>query len=161
MAERLNHQLIQCRGEQIRLVDSAAFSIAMSGTEARLYVSWQHDELKSYMRKVDNVLLQNPDHYLKFPRCVLNVIDWGKDVRLEDIRDSLDILLEESRKSASETATSRRPPLHGSVTSTGKRPKYSTTRRNSSIYNSDATCEDLGQESARPGYLHPEDDQQD
>ncbi|KAG9237037.1 hypothetical protein BJ875DRAFT_454745 [Amylocarpus encephaloides] len=62
----------------------------MNGTEARLYISWKHDELDFYMRKVDGFLLQSPEHYLKFRKYVRNIIDWGKDKRLKEIRDSLD-----------------------------------------------------------------------
>jgi hypothetical protein len=39
IAERLNRQLRQCKSEKVQPIDSAAFSIAMNGTEARLYVS--------------------------------------------------------------------------------------------------------------------------
>jgi hypothetical protein len=45
IAERLNRQLGQCKSDTIHSIDSSAFSIAMDGTEARLYVSWNHDEL--------------------------------------------------------------------------------------------------------------------
>ncbi|KAG9228674.1 hypothetical protein BJ875DRAFT_525856 [Amylocarpus encephaloides] len=49
--------LRQCKNKKITPIDSAVFSIAMNGTEARLYVSWKHDELKYYTRKVDSFLL--------------------------------------------------------------------------------------------------------
>ncbi|KAH7321945.1 hypothetical protein BKA65DRAFT_529115 [Rhexocercosporidium sp. MPI-PUGE-AT-0058] len=74
IAERLNRQLRQCQNNKIRPVDSAAFSIAMNGTEARLYVSWKHDELKYYTRKVDSFLLQKPKDYTEFRKHVLNII---------------------------------------------------------------------------------------
>ncbi|KAF2452645.1 hypothetical protein BDY21DRAFT_157036 [Lineolata rhizophorae] len=60
IAERLNRQLRQCTNEEIRPTNSAAFSIAMNGTEARLYISWKHNELDYYMRKVRSFLLQEP-----------------------------------------------------------------------------------------------------
>ncbi|KAK4196192.1 hypothetical protein QBC40DRAFT_287797 [Triangularia verruculosa] len=120
-AERLNHQLRNCGSDVIEPVDSAAFSIAMSGTEARLYVSWKHNELEYYMASIENFLLQKPADYIEFRKYVRNIIDWGKDKRLTDIRNSLDILLEESRKRTSEAAKSRRPPSDGSATSNGKK----------------------------------------
>jgi hypothetical protein len=47
IAERLNGQLRRCRSDDVvRPITTAAFSIAMSGTEARLYVSWKHSELE-------------------------------------------------------------------------------------------------------------------
>ncbi|KAM3068371.1 hypothetical protein ACMFMF_009186 [Clarireedia jacksonii] len=90
IAERLNRQLRQCKNKTVRPIDSAAFSIAMNGTEARLYISWKHDELKYYMRKVDSFLLQKPNDYVEFRKYVRNIIEWGKDQRLKEIRDSLD-----------------------------------------------------------------------
>lgn len=110
MAERLNRQLRQCKNKKVRPIDSAAFSIAMNGTEARLYISWKHDELNYYTRKVDSFLLQKPKDYMEFRKYVRNIIDWGKDKRLNEIQDSLNNLLEESRQTASQLAKSRPPP---------------------------------------------------
>jgi hypothetical protein len=39
IAERLNRRLKQCKSDEVRPIDSAALSIAMNGTEARLYIS--------------------------------------------------------------------------------------------------------------------------
>jgi hypothetical protein len=121
IAERLNRQLRQCNSDRLRPIDSTAFSIAMSGTEARLYISWKHDELNYYTQKVDSFLLQSPEHYLKFRKCVRNIIDWGKDKRLKGIRDSLDSLLQEDRKTASQLAKSRPQPLDDCASSSHKR----------------------------------------
>ncbi|CAG9938907.1 unnamed protein product [Clonostachys rosea f. rosea IK726] len=110
MVENLNHRLMQCKNDLIRPIDSAAFSIAMSGTEARLYISWKNNKLDYYMSNVDNFLLHDPEHFLKFRKYVRNIIDWGRDERMEGIRKSLDDLLEESRKIASAAAKSRVPP---------------------------------------------------
>jgi hypothetical protein len=121
IAERLNRQLRQCNSDRLQPIDSAAFSIAMSGTEARLYISWKHDELNYYTQKVDSFLLQSPEHYLKFRKCVRNIIDWGKGKRLKGIRDSLDSLLEENRKTASQLAKSRPQPLDDCASSSHKR----------------------------------------
>ena len=118
MAERLNDQLRQCKSGEIRLIDSAAFSIAMSGTEARLYISWKHDELNYYMQNVKSFLLQDSDHYLEFRKYVRNIIDWGRDKRLKEIQASLDNL-EESRRRSSEAAKSRPPPSEDSPRSVG------------------------------------------
>ncbi len=129
IAERLNRQLRQCKSDQVRSINSAAFSVAMNGTEARLYISWKHSELDYYMRKIDSFLLQKPTDYLDFRKYVLNIIDWGKDTRLKEIRDSLNHLLEESRKRTSEAAKSRPPPSNGSATSGGKKRKPSSRGR--------------------------------
>ncbi|KAL2176471.1 uncharacterized protein P884DRAFT_261034 [Thermothelomyces heterothallicus CBS 202.75] len=100
IAERLNDRLRKCKNSKVKPIDSTAFSIAMNGTEARLYVSWKDSDLNYYMQKVDSFLLQKPQDYIEFRKHVKNVIDWGKDKRLKEIRESLDTLLEESRKRA-------------------------------------------------------------
>lgn len=115
IAERLNRQLRESKSSKVKPVDSTAFSIAMNGTEARLYVSWKHNELDYYMQKVKSFLLQDPEHYIEFRKHVKNIIDWGKDQRLKEIRKSLDTLLEESRRRASEAAKSRPPPTKDST----------------------------------------------
>ena len=128
IAERLNRQLRRCKSDKVQPIDSAAFSIAMSATEARLYISWKHDELKYYTRKVDSFLLQSPEHYLKFRKYVRNIIDWGKDKRLKEIRDSLDSLLEENRNTASQLAKSRPPPSDDSASSNSHKRKDPSSR---------------------------------
>ncbi|KAL2757741.1 hypothetical protein ACRALDRAFT_2016829 [Sodiomyces alcalophilus JCM 7366] len=131
IAERLQHQLRKCQSDEVRPIDTASFSIAMSGTEARLYISWKQNELDYYMANVDSFLLQDHEHYLKFRKYVRNIIDWGKGRRLKQIQDSLETLLEESRKRASAGAKSRMPPSAdsgGGSSSSSKTRKTSSTR---------------------------------
>jgi hypothetical protein len=143
------------------MINSAAFSIAMSGTEARLYISWKHDELGYCMQKIKGFYLQDPEHYIMFRKYVRNIIDWGKEKRLEEIRNSLDSLLEESMQRASEAAKSRQPPASdGSVTSSGKRHKSSSSRRNSSRSNS-AQAHNGGTNEPYWNLENPEVDQPD
>ena len=118
VTERLNRQLRQCKSDKVQPIDSAAFSIAMSGTEARLYISWKHNELDYYMRKVKSFSLQEPEQYVEFRKHVRNIIDWGRDKRLKEIQNSLDSLLEENRKMASQDASSR----HFSISSPNASP---------------------------------------
>ncbi|KAK0628624.1 hypothetical protein B0T17DRAFT_478615, partial [Bombardia bombarda] len=92
IVERLNRQLQACKSSKVKPVDSTAFSIAMNGEVARLYVSWKHSDLDYYMQKVDSFLLQKPQDYIEFRKHVKNIIDWGKDTRLKEIRESLDTL---------------------------------------------------------------------
>jgi hypothetical protein len=66
-------------------LDSAAFSVTMSGTEARLYISWKHSKVNYYMQRTDGFYVQDPEQYLKFCKRVQNVLDWGKDIRLKAI----------------------------------------------------------------------------
>ncbi|KAH6874973.1 hypothetical protein B0T10DRAFT_541041 [Thelonectria olida] len=133
IAENLNRRLRQCKSDLVQPIDSTAFSIAMNGTEARLYISWKQNELDHYMANVDSFLLQDPEHYLKFRKYIRNIIDWGKSGRLEGIRKSLDSLLEESRKTASAAAKSRMPPpsADSASSSSSKTRKTSSTRQKS------------------------------
>ncbi|KAF7867310.1 hypothetical protein EAF04_005393 [Stromatinia cepivora] len=123
IAERLNRQ---CKNKNFRASDSAAFSIAMNGTEARLYITWKYDELKYYMRKINSFLLQDPEHYAKFLKYVLNIIDWGMGKRLKEIQKSLDTLLEEDRKIASQQAKSRPPPPSDDSTNSSRQKRKSS-----------------------------------
>jgi len=125
VAERLNRQLGQCKSDKVQPIDGAAFSIAMSGTEARLYISWKHNELDYYMQKVKSFLLQEPEQYVEFRKYVRNIIDWGKDKRLKQIQESLDNLLEESRRRTSEVAKSRPPPSDNSASNSTHKRKAS------------------------------------
>jgi hypothetical protein len=77
IAERLNRQLRECKNEEVKSIDSTAFSIAMNGTEARLYISWKQNELDYYMRRVKSFSLQEPEQYVAFRKYVRNIIDWG------------------------------------------------------------------------------------
>lgn len=129
IAERLNRQLRRCNSDKVQPIDSAAFSIAMNGTEARLYISWKHDELKYYTRKVDSFLLQKPIDYVEFRKHVLNIIDWGKDERLKEIQKSLDSLFEENSKIASQQAKSRPPPSSDDSASSSSQKRKSSSSR--------------------------------
>ncbi|KAI1124480.1 hypothetical protein F5Y10DRAFT_280167 [Nemania abortiva] len=124
IAERLNYRLAQCKGRKVRRFNSATFSIALSSSEVRLFVTWKHNELDYYTARVDSFLLQEPESYLEFRKYVLNIIEWGGGKRLKDIRSSLDILWEESRRIASGVAKSRPPPVDEPATG-NKRGKSS------------------------------------
>ena len=128
VAERLNRRLAQYTSDKVRPISSAAFSIAMSGSEARLYISWKQNEVDYYMTTIDSFLLQKPKDYLDFRKYVLNIIDWGGGRRLDEIRSSLNTLSEESRRKSSEAAKSRPSPSVSSETSS-KRSKSSSRAR--------------------------------
>ncbi|KAJ3537557.1 hypothetical protein NM208_g4587 [Fusarium decemcellulare] len=98
IAERFNNQLRQYQGEEgAHQIDSTCFSVAMSGTEARLFVSWKQGEVIN-MRKVRSFALQEPDHFIEFRKHIRNIMDWGRTERLENIRSGLDFLIAESRR---------------------------------------------------------------
>ncbi|KAI8662343.1 hypothetical protein NCS56_01037900 [Fusarium sp. Ph1] len=98
----------------------ASFSIAMNGTEARLFISWKQQDLFN-VQKVRSFALQEPDHFIEFRKYVRNTIDWGRDERLRSIQAALDTLTEEGRKA---TLKSRPPPARpGSSLGPTKRQK--------------------------------------
>lgn len=67
----------------------------MNDTEARLYISWKHNELDYHMTYVDCFYLHDPEQYLRLRKYILNILDWGRNERLEGIRKALDSLLRE------------------------------------------------------------------
>ena len=125
IAERLNHQLRHYKSDKARPINSATFSIAMSGTEARLYISWKPNELDYYMQKVESFILQKPEQYVEFRKYVRNIIDWGKEKRLKQIQESLDNLLEESKRRTPEVAKSHPPPSDNSASNSTHKRKAS------------------------------------
>jgi hypothetical protein len=118
IAERLNRRL---RASNFHPIDSVAFSIAMNGTEARLFVAWKDDDDDErpgyYMQKIKTFSLQEPGQYLAFRKYVRNIIDWGNGQHLEEIRRSLDSLWGESHP----------PPPEEPVV--GGRPKRKAAKR--------------------------------
>ncbi len=62
---------------------------------------------KLLYEQCQELLTSEPEQYVEFRKYVRNIIDWGKNKRLEEIRESLDNLLEECRKGISEAVKSR------------------------------------------------------
>ena len=131
---QLNTSLREYQSKQ--RVDNLSYCIAVDNNTAQLYISWKEDDLNYYLQRVDAFLLSRPEDFKNFRKQVRNILDWGKDARLKQIRDALDTILEENRKRASEAAKSRPPPSYGSGGSSSKKHKSSSSRRNSSRSNS-------------------------
>ncbi|KAI8672854.1 hypothetical protein NCS56_00749800 [Fusarium sp. Ph1] len=94
LVNKLEHRVRQVPALFTRVapeLNNVAFGIAMSGTEARLFVTYQMDEGKYGMYKAKSFLLQDPDDHIRFRKCVLNIIDWGQK-RLVKIREALTYL---------------------------------------------------------------------
>lgn len=62
MVENLNRRLKHCTSDEFLPIDSASFSIAMSGTEARLYISLKQKDPDYYMVSVKSFVQQDPEH---------------------------------------------------------------------------------------------------
>ena len=93
--ERLNERLNRYTSDRGRLLDSTVFSIAMNGTEARLYVTWKQENTRFLTRKIDSFLLQDPDHYVRFYKIVHSIIRWGKGKRFDAIQNALEMFIEQ------------------------------------------------------------------
>ncbi|KAM5346993.1 hypothetical protein ACJ41O_009998 [Fusarium nematophilum] len=122
IAERLKSSL---RMEpQADPATTAAFSIAMSGTEARLYVTWKHDDLDYHTAQFAGFLLYDPEQHLRFRSHVRNILDWGVGNRVENIKRWLNQRQEEARAAASQRARARpRPPAGSADDSRAKRQR--------------------------------------
>jgi hypothetical protein len=107
----------------------------MDDMQVHLYNSWKHNELEYYMQAFDSFLLQKPEQYLEFRKHVRNIVDWGKDTRLKEIRRSLDTLLEENRRKTSQAAKSRAPSSDGPGTGGRERGKRSSSSKSNSRTN--------------------------
>ncbi|KAK2693842.1 hypothetical protein QWA68_008426 [Fusarium oxysporum] len=92
--------------EPSKPLDSTSFSVAMNGTEARLHVSWKDGDF-IYTQKIKTFILQRPEEFLEFRRFVRNIIDWGRDERLECIKSGLDVLIEEREMATLKNKLSR------------------------------------------------------
>ncbi|KAH7175927.1 hypothetical protein EDB81DRAFT_634757 [Dactylonectria macrodidyma] len=126
LIEDLNHRLKCCGSSKV--IENTAFSIATNGTEARLYATWKQDELYK-TAPVQCFLLQDPQHHVEFRRWIYNILHWGRNERLKELHEAIDILLEEGRKRTSETAKSRVPPASNSAAqSRNKRRKVMTAK---------------------------------
>jgi hypothetical protein len=127
IAEHLNSLLKECRNN-VPLINSAIFSIAMNGTIAKLYVCWKHNE-SYYMQQVEVFPLEQTKSYLLFCSAVRHIVDWGKNECLTAIRNALDNLFEDQRKIISEVAKSRSPLLDDDFTSNDDRHKAPRLRK--------------------------------
>ncbi|KAF4467234.1 hypothetical protein FALBO_5892 [Fusarium albosuccineum] len=98
IAELFNNQLRQYQREEgVHQIDSTSFSVAMSGTEARLFISWKQGEVIN-VQKIRSFALQEPDHFIEFRKHIRNIMDWGRNERLENIRSNLEFLIAEGRR---------------------------------------------------------------
>ena len=109
VAESLMEQLTRLSRGPINRFDTCAFSIAMNGELARLYISWRNDG-KYFATTVRSYLLLDPAHYTTFRDHVRNIIAWGRNTRLNQITNTLDNILEASRREQARRSKSRPPP---------------------------------------------------
>ena len=75
------------------------YCVAVDNDLARLYISWREDYPSYHLQQIDTFVLSRPEEFKDFRKQVRNILDWGKDARLTQIRDALDIILKENTKS--------------------------------------------------------------
>ncbi|EPE07732.1 hypothetical protein F503_00454 [Ophiostoma piceae UAMH 11346] len=102
MAERLNEHLkaLKSSGSGIRAeeIETTAFSLSMSGSEARLHVTWKEADAQYKMQHIGSYVVQEPPQYIELRKRIRNIIDWGRQTRLAGILQLLDQLAEEKSK---------------------------------------------------------------
>lgn len=76
-------------GVEVEKLDSSVVSAVTNGTETRLFVTWKSDEGAYLMKEVRGYMLSQEDQYIRFPRAVRNILDWGLTERLKAIRPCL------------------------------------------------------------------------
>lgn len=92
IANRLNERLRRVSGGQAELIDSTAFSVALNGIVAILYVTWfSAEEKQYYMRQVRCFRLSpcHPGDFVEFHYYIHNILDWGRNARLAQIKAGL------------------------------------------------------------------------
>lgn len=95
--------------EGVRQVDSMTYSIVADNNTAQLYISWA-EEPQYNVQQVDAFLLSRKEDLKKLHRMIRNILDWGKEERLMQIKMALDVILEVKQKEQSVAVKSRAPP---------------------------------------------------
>ncbi|KAK3322691.1 hypothetical protein B0H66DRAFT_581734 [Apodospora peruviana] len=78
----------------IQQVNSAVFSIIANSTIALVNITWKENQTEDnyFMTLVKGFVHGDPDGYIEFRKCILNILDWGMTERLNEIREALDVL---------------------------------------------------------------------
>jgi hypothetical protein len=126
--DQLN-SFLQKSGSKQR-IDNVSYSMAMDNNTAHLFISWKEDDMSYCLQRVGCFLLSHPEHLKEFRNLVRNILKWGMDERLTQVKDALDVILEENRRKAAEDAKARRP-LSDAESNDSKKHKSSSSRRNS------------------------------
>ncbi|KAM7211958.1 hypothetical protein V8F06_012667 [Rhypophila decipiens] len=87
ITNRLNEKLHLVSAGQATPVETAAFSVAVNGFVAILYVTWFHNN-KYLTRQVQRFHLDSrtPDDFIEFHSVIQNILDWGQGERLDEIK---------------------------------------------------------------------------
>lgn len=93
-------------------LDTTAFSVAMNGTDACIYITWSHrgddGELHYTMAPVKTFTLPRTNNYREFYSMVQNIVNWGAGERLQGIRACLDeVRIEQARGSSPGSVTKK------------------------------------------------------
>ncbi|KAL2260572.1 hypothetical protein VTK26DRAFT_5367 [Humicola hyalothermophila] len=126
-AERLNDFLAKTNHP---MVDNLTYCVAMDNQFAQLCVSWKPERLDYYMTEIGAYRLSYEEDSKDFRRHVRNILDWGKNKRLGQVKEALDIILEEDRKRATKAIPPPPPSASGSESSSSKRRRSSGSRSN-------------------------------
>ncbi|KAI1358143.1 hypothetical protein F5Y08DRAFT_351173 [Xylaria arbuscula] len=87
LVEQLNIRLLQSGRPQCNLINSTTWGLAMNGAEARLFVCWKQGEMFQ-IRTVQCIHFRGSSLHTLW-HFVENILKWGTDERLEEIRGGL------------------------------------------------------------------------
>ncbi|EPE07730.1 hypothetical protein F503_00452 [Ophiostoma piceae UAMH 11346] len=98
LAENLNSHIQRLRQAHrtcnLADIETAAYSLAVNGSEAKLYVTWKQEDGSFKMQKVSVHHIQEPGQYIELRKKVRNLLDWGRTARLRQIHELLDYIRE-------------------------------------------------------------------
>jgi len=126
IVERVNERIRAQEGHGGKIIDNAVFSIAMNGTEIRLYVTWKSEDQKYRMGGVRDFLVRDPDHFMQFRKYVRSILKWGEGVRLKEIKECIN-LLGPSQRRGGPRGDERGRPLAREDASRPKRQRSETS----------------------------------
>ncbi|KAJ3531304.1 hypothetical protein NM208_g8941 [Fusarium decemcellulare] len=78
LAQKLEQELKAGGADYFSTIDNIAFSVAMNGTVARLYVTFVTENGTCAMYNARSFLLQNPYHHVEFRTTMLHILHWGQ-----------------------------------------------------------------------------------
>lgn len=93
MAEHLNNPLRERVNHEARLINSATFSVAVRGTDARVYITWRHKDRDYYVGEINRFWIRKYEDYKALRKQIWKIIAWGKAIGLKEINNLLDSLI--------------------------------------------------------------------
>ena len=90
--------------------------MTIDGAAANLQVHWYDAENETYcLERIHHYDLNRPEDIQEFQLHIKNIVDWGINSRLNEIRDALDVILmkemKKKQRQMKRSAESLSPPI--------------------------------------------------